>query len=77
MEARVKRINAIDPPEIWLNVATSLLIGPLTSGSATFQADFFDGNADVAEVGETQSSVSKRSRGLGSGRCLSLGCASS
>ncbi len=51
------RLLEIETPVIWLNVLTTVLVGPLSSGGATFEADFFDGRGDVAEVGETQSSA--------------------
>ena len=49
------RLLEVETPVIWLNALTTLVIGPLSAGGATFEADFFDGSGDVAEVGETQS----------------------
>lgn len=50
------RLLEVETPVIWLNTLTTLLVGPVTSGGATFEADFFDGSkVAAAEIGETQS----------------------
>ena len=49
------KLIQVETPVIWLNIATFLFLGGVTTGGASFKADFHSGGSEVAEVGEVQS----------------------